>query len=130
MSFEKRALQVSILIGCIVPITAGLRGVIKGPMMMGAPEGLAGLDGHFRYLSGILLAIGLGFVSTVPRIEAQGARVRVLAFLVVVGGCGRLLSLIIDGVPSRGMVFALIMELAVTPALALWQARVSRREIS
>jgi hypothetical protein len=129
VQYEKRALQACILIGSLVPITVGLLGVIKGPGMMGAPDGLPGLDGHFRYLSGILLAIGLAFVSTVPRIEARSARFRLLAALVVVGGLGRLISLAVMGVPSRGMIGALMMELIVTPALALWQRRVSQREV-
>jgi uncharacterized membrane protein YfcA len=130
VQYEKRALQVCILVGSLVPITAGLLGVIKGPVMMGAQDGLAGLDGHFRYLSGILLAIGLAFVSTVRHIEAHAARFRVLTFLVVVGGFGRLLSLLAIGIPSRDMIFALTMELLVTPALALWQTRIGRRAAS
>ena len=124
---EKRALQVVVAIGCLVPIGAGAAGIIFGPRML--DTGLissADLDSHFRYLSGLLLAIGIGFASTVPAIETHRSRFRLLTAIVVVGGLGRLLSLLSIGTPSRAMTAALVMELVVTPALALWQGRVAR----
>jgi predicted MFS family arabinose efflux permease len=86
------------------------------------------LDSHFRYLSGLLLAIGVGFVSTIPRIETHGDRFRLLSGIVVVGGIGRLLSLPTVGPLSPVMTAALVMELIVTPGLAVWQMRVARAE--
>ncbi|HYM72876.1 MAG TPA: DUF4345 domain-containing protein [Stellaceae bacterium] len=120
-------LQVVVAVGSLVPISAGAAGIALGPAMvdMGATPALA--DSHFRYLSGLLLGIGLGFITTVPRIETHAARFRLLAAIVVVGGLGRLLSLLTHGYPNPGMLFGLVMELAVTPALALWQARVAGR---
>ena len=126
-SFEKRALQIAVAMACVVPISAGAAGMLLGPEMLGAGNVVAAdLDSHFRYLSGLLLAIGLGFASTVTQIEARGGRFRLLTCLVVVGGVGRLGSLVSVGAPSRVMVAALVMELLVTPGLALWQHRVAR----
>jgi hypothetical protein len=48
-----------------------------------------------------------------------------LTGIVVVGGAGRLLSLLTIGPPSPVMVAALGMELVITPCLALWQHRVA-----
>jgi hypothetical protein len=73
-----------------------------------------------------LFAIGLGFVSTIPRIETHGDRFRLLTGIVVVGGIGRLVSLYAIGPPSLVMTAALVMELIVTPGLAIWQFRVAR----
>ena len=57
---EKRALQVVVAIGCLVPIGAGTAGVIFGPRMLDSGLiGSADLDSHFHYLSGLRLAIGL-----------------------------------------------------------------------
>jgi hypothetical protein len=84
-------------------------------------------DSHFRYLSGLLLGLGLGFWSTIPRIEANGTRFRLLTFPVVIGGLGRLFSLAAIGLPSAGMLGALAMELGVTPLLCFWQWRISRK---
>ena len=48
-----------------------------------------------------------------------------LAGIVVLGGVGRLVSLLSIGSPSPAMLAALVMELIVTPGLALWQYRVT-----
>jgi len=120
---EPYALRAAICVGSLVPIGAGGAGVLLGPHMVHAVAENADVDSHFRYLSGLLLAIGLGFASTVPRIEQQGARFRLLAGIVVLGGIGRAISLLAIGVPSRPMLAALVMELVVTPALVLWQRR-------
>lgn len=123
---EKRVLQIVVMVGSLVPIGAGAAGMIFGPRMTdGNFAGSADLDSHFRYLSGLLLAIGIGFASTVPAIETHSVRFRLLTGIVVVGGIGRLLSLLSVGPPSRAMIAALVMELVVTPGFALWQGRVA-----
>ncbi len=90
------------------------------------PSGGASLDSHFRYLSGLLLAIGLGYWSTIPRIELAGGRFALLTLIVVCGGFFRAVGLLITGPSDPWMLCALAMELIVTPALYLWQGRVAR----
>jgi hypothetical protein len=124
--FERRALQVAVAIGSLIPIAAGAAGVVLGPSILRSVTSATGdLDSHFRYLSGLLLGIGCAYASTIPRIETQGARFRLLTCLVVVGGIGRLVSLVAIGVPSPVMMAALVMELVITPSLALWQLRLA-----
>jgi hypothetical protein len=119
-------LQILVVIGSLVPISAGAAGMLLGPPILDySAVGSGDLDSHFRYLSGLLFAIGIGFASTVPRIEEQGGRFLLLTFIVMVGGIGRLLSLLSIGTPSPAMMAALVMELLVTPCLALWQRRVA-----
>ncbi len=120
---NKRLLQTAICVGCLVPITAGIFGAVGGITNFGAEE--MDLDSHFRYLSGLLLAIGLGFLSTVQNIERQTARFRLLTLIVATGGFFRLSGLFLVGIPGSSMIAALIMELIVTPALCYWQSRVS-----
>ncbi|MGH8336668.1 MAG: DUF4345 family protein, partial [Gammaproteobacteria bacterium] len=55
------------------------------------------------------------------------ARFLSLSSLVVTGGIGRLISLLVVGIPSPLMIFALVMELGVTPAMAFWQHQISKR---
>lgn len=124
---ERRALQIAIAIFALVPVAAGLTGVLRGPAMVEKFVGPVSLDSHLRYLSGLLLAIGVAWWLSVPTIERQGARVHLLTALVVCGGLARLLSLLVVGTPSAPMLGGLVMELVVTPAIALWQARVARR---
>lgn len=125
---ERRLLQASIAIACLVPLLAGGAGVLTGPSeIRGGAGAPIDVDSHFRYLSGLLLGIGLAFLSCVPRIETHAARLRLLAAIVVIGGLGRALSLATQGLPGPEHQFALVMELGVVPLVTVWQARVARR---
>ena len=120
------ALRSAVAVAGIVPVAAGLAGVVSGAAMLGGhPAANLTLDSHLRYLSGLLLAIGLGFWSTIPRIEQQTARFRLLTAIVVVGGLGRLYGILVEGLPPAPMLFGLAMELGVTPLLCWWQCRVA-----
>ena len=121
---EKRWLQIAVAVAGLVPVGAGLAGGLLGPAMLGQ-IGDGVLDSHYRYLSGLLLAIGLGYWSAIPKIEIQGPRFTLLTLLVVTGGFFRGLGMLINGPPGRAMDLALIMELGVTPLICLWQWRLA-----
>ena len=121
---EKRLLQAVVAVACLVPLLAGGMGVLRGAGMLGG--GGIDLDSHFRYLSGLLLAIGLAFAGAIPRIETQTSAIRLLTFIVVIGGVARGVG-VVHTLPSPAMVAALVMELVVTPGLCLWQARLAGR---
>ena len=124
---ERRLLQVSVALLALVPILAGLAGVLHGLALFDAHAALSrDGDSHVHYLSGLLLAIGLGFWSTVPHIETQGPRFRLLTALVLVGGLARLYAAALAGLPAAGMAGGLVMELAVVPMMALWRERLER----
>ncbi len=124
---EKRLLQAAMLLVLLVPLAGGTLGVVLGPDWL--HRGVVGrdLDSHFRYLSGLLLAMALLFASCVPGIEGKGARMRWIAILPVIGGLARLYGMLIGGPPGLGHLIALGIELGVVPLLVLWQARVARR---
>ena len=61
---------------------------------------------HGRYLSGLLLAIGLAFWASIPAIEKHTARVRRLTALVVVGGLCRLLGVILGDPLSKSVAWS------------------------
>lgn len=127
---ERRFLQAAILVACLVPLLAGGAGVVKGPAMLSGidPGGAsADLDSHFRYLSGLLLGMGIGFLFCVPAIEKRTAVFRALGLLAVLGGLARAYSALTSGLPGTGHIFGLVMELGTVPLLLLWQARVARR---
>ena len=119
MAWQRRLLQAAVLPAGFVPVLAGGAGVL-----FGAGEDVS-LDSHFRYLSGLLLGIGLAFWGMIPAIERHATIFRVLMGVVVVGGLGRLFGMIVHGLPSAGMTVALGMELVVTPVLCLAQAWVA-----
>jgi hypothetical protein len=126
---ERRALQGAIALLALVPVVAGLAGVLQGPAIVDGSLATPSQDSHVRYLSGLLLAIGVAWWSTIPTVERRGARVRLLAALVLCGGLARLLSFAVVGPPSWPMLGALVLELVVTPVIAVWQARVALRMI-
>ncbi|MBE7210775.1 MAG: DUF4345 domain-containing protein [Gluconacetobacter diazotrophicus] len=121
---SRRALQVVVALLALVPVSAGLFGALEGAVAFGAALP-PGPDSQFRYLSGLLLAIGIAFWSTIPRIERHSARFRLLTALVLCGGVYRLLGLLRAGPVPGGMLFGLGMELLVTPALCWWQSRIA-----
>jgi hypothetical protein len=124
---ERRLLQAAVAIASLVPFTTATTSIFRGAAWMAHTAVSADLDSHYRYLSGIFLMLGVGFVSCIPRIETMGPRFRLLGAMVVAGGLARLLSLIEVGTPSTGHLFGLVMELGVVPLIMLWQARVARR---
>lgn len=126
-SNEKRALQIVVAIASLVPIAGGAEGAIFGPLLINdSGANTADLDSHFRYLSGILLGLGLAYATAVPGIHRHKRRFMLLCGIVMLGGLSRLVSLIATGTPSPVMIGALMMELLVTPIITLWQLRVAR----
>ena len=111
-------LQAAVVLAAMLPVVASTWDVVHG---------LASTDAwainHERYLSGLLLAIGLGFWSTIRHIEAKTARFRLLTSLVVIGGLCRLLGVMLGDPASPAVLVALVMELGVTPTLCFWQSR-------
>ena len=122
---SRRTLQIVVAIAGLVPLGAGVVGIVAGPSFVGQAQAAPDLTSHFAYLSGLLLAIGLLFYSTIPHIERHAARFRLLTLIVAIGGLGRLVSLALHGIPGPSMIFGMTMELVVTPLLCLWQSLIA-----
>lgn len=120
-----RKLQIAVAIGGVIPVAAGLAGMLDGIRMVDDVAASASLDSHYRYLSGLLFGIGVSFWALIPNIEKRATLFRLLTILVFTGGLGRLTGLWIGAVPSLPMLAGLAMELIVTPLLCLWQARIA-----
>ncbi len=109
-------LPLAIRLAALVPILAGLGGVLFGPGFLGEPAGPATAS-HLRYLSGLLLALGLAVFWCAGDLHARGGLFGLLCGMVVLGGVARACGWLMDGPPPWPHVLALVMELAVTPAL-------------
>lgn len=125
LRIERLILQLLLGVLALIPISAGGAMAIYGPALLGLTTSVSA-DSHVRYLSGLLLGIGLVTWTTIPRIEIQGARLAVITLIVAIGGLARLWSLIEVGRPHSSMVAALFLELLLTPLLYVWQQRVAR----
>lgn len=119
------------LVASIVPIAAGLAGIIIGPQMLhGVGSASADLESHFHYLSGLLLGIGLAFVACVADLERCASTYRFLSGIVIVGGLGRLVGALQHGSPTGANRLAFVMELIVVPILLLWLGRIEKLQHS
>ena len=125
---ERRLLQATVAVASFVALSMGGLSVLKGPDVIKGmdPPFPIDLDSHYRYLSGLLLGIGLVFVATIPRIERHRTIYLTLGAVIFIGGLSRLVSLVAQGVPSFGHQFGLVMELVAVPLIVLWQGRVAR----
>ena len=122
---ERRIFQGVVLIASFVPIAAGAAGVLTGPRMLyGVANPSPDLESHFRYLSGLLLGIGMAFVTCAADVVRRATLFRALSLIVVLGGLGRLLAAIEHGSPTGANRFAFVMELLVVPLLLVWLGRI------
>jgi len=126
MNRERKLLQQTVAIVATIPVATGLYGVLFGQALTGDAVSISA-ESHFRFMSGLLLGIGLCFWSTLPGIEEKTNRFRLLTLLVVIGGLSRLVGLVLTGLPSFFMVGGLTVELIVAPVLCLWQTRIADR---
>ena len=120
---SRRSLQIAVAIAGLVPVSAGALGALRPELLSlsGPPHAFT----HAAYLSGLLLGLGLSFWSLIPTIERQRHAFTILTGLVVVGGLARAFTAARLGAFGLSVIFPLIMELGVTPALWAWQRRVS-----
>jgi hypothetical protein len=113
----------AIRLAAIIPLLAGGAGVVWGPAFLGEAAGPATAS-HLRYLSGLLLGVGLLALYCAADLSRRRDLFAVLCAMVTLGGLARALGLALDGLPPWPHLAALGMELGVVPAL--WWA--SRRQ--
>jgi hypothetical protein len=121
---ERQAFQVAMGAACLVPLAAGGAGIVESAGMIGGMSRFPpDLDSHFRYLSGLLLGIGVAFTGCLFALDRTILLFRTLSGIVILGGIARLLSLATAGIPGGGHLFGLAMELGAVPALLGWHWR-------
>lgn len=112
----------AVRLACLVPLLAGSAGALTGFGFLDTSLPAAP-DSHARYLSGLLLGIGLLGLWCAQRPVERRPAFGALSFIVVVGGCARLAGWALAGLPPLSQQLPLIMELGVVPALWLWQRK-------
>jgi len=108
----------AIRVAALVPMLAGAAGAVGGTGFLGGAAGPA-IDSHLRYLSGVLLGIGLLAWWCAAALPRRAPVLQALCAIVTLGGIARLAGLALAGVPPWPHVLALGMELGVVPLLWL-----------
>jgi peptidoglycan/LPS O-acetylase OafA/YrhL len=115
------ALPNAIRLAALVPLLAGGAGVVLGAGFLGGPAGAA-TDSHLRYLSGVLLGLGLLALWCAADLQRRGQAFQALCAVVTLGGLARLAGLFV-AVPPWPHLLALVMELGVVPLLWIMARR-------
>lgn len=124
----KRALQMTIGVLSLLPLSFGLLGLFLGAGMYLPDEAATPkLDSQFRFMSG--WDVGLAFVIWwfIPNIERHSGLFRLVCLAVFLGGLGRLAAWFFTGAPGTAFMVVTAVELLV-PVLIPWQAHVARRK--
>ena len=128
MDMSKRTLQIVTGLLGVVPVVTGLLGLmgVADPfyVAIGVPP-IVVLDTNLRFYSGVWLGLGLGFFWLIPTIERQTVLFRAIWAMILIGGIGRLLSMMLLAWPPAPFVAFAALEIVGAPLFIWWQSRVS-----
>lgn len=107
---------------------------VESQALLGArltPGGYADplLQSQFRFLAAVWFGFGVLLIVFASDVKRYAAPLRIALAIVVVGGCGRLISAVQFGLPDAGLgkvviAAALAAELVVVPLLLVFLSRV------
>jgi hypothetical protein len=122
-----------VIIGLVALVTGSL-GIISGVdddfygvHISSAVQGNIILDSNLRYFSGVWLGLGIILFWIIPSIEKQKLLFRSLCLMIFIGALGRLISIMMIGVPSLLFVSFTFLELCF-PLLILWQNKLNHAD--
>jgi hypothetical protein len=99
---------------------------IESPIYGGSLSDIPVLDSNLRFFGGLGLGLGLALLWIIPTIERHGLVYRIIWICALLGGLGRLISMLDSGMPPMPMVIFTIIEVPGVPLLIYWQHRVAR----
>ena len=126
---SRKKLQIATAILAAVPILTGAFAMmgVDDPLFssLGLPKD-ATLDSQLRFLGGVWMGLGLAAAALILRIEKQTDLFRALWGMIFLGGVGRLLSLMMVGVPWPPFIGFTVLEVVGAPLFVWWQSRVAQ----
>ena len=124
----RRPLQIATALLALVPILTGIITMLGVSDPLYASSGVPALpvlDSNLRFFGGVWLGLGLALLWLVPRIERESALFRVVWGGIFLCGIGRLLSMVMVGLPPLPFVGFTALEVIGAPLFVYWQHRVA-----
>ncbi len=126
---SKTLLQIATAILGLVPLVTGVIGMrgVADPLYASAGlPALPLLDSNLRFFGGVWLGLGLAMLWLVPSIEKHTVLFRAIWGAIFVGGIGRVVSMLLVGMPPIPFLGFTALELFGAPLFVYWQYQVSR----
>lgn len=119
-----KLLTVVIYVLAATAIVTGLLSVIGGPSaVFGGAPAVPSSDSQYRYANMIWLGAGVILAWSARKPAARALVTRTVLVVAAVAGLGRLISLIVVGVPAPFYLVTMGLELIVTPLIIWWHSR-------
>lgn len=83
------------------------------------------MAGEDRFFAGLLLCSGVALLWCARGVQRKRVYINLLAAAFFVGGLGRLLAVLIDGMPHPFYIAMLVLELALPPLMVVVARRVA-----
>jgi Domain of unknown function (DUF4345) len=112
-----------------IPFASGLMGMVMGPKTLpgDSSEVMPTLDSEYRFINAFWFSIAPIIWSTLPRVEKETTKLRLIMGIVFAGGLARLVSWRRTGRPHPVFLGAIAIELVGMPIMAVWQNRLAAR---
>jgi hypothetical protein len=100
LTTSQRIVQVCLMVAAAIAIVGGTL-----QMFLGQPDTSPRLDNVHRFMAGIYLALGIIALWAAVTVRRQGALVYLLALGILLGGIGRLVSIVQVGLPTPAVLW-------------------------
>jgi len=122
----RRAFQGFLALFGVIVIAISLAHMAIGPRaIIGSVPVNPTMAGEDRFFAGLFGCLGVALLWCSRDVQRKRGYVNLLAAVFFVGGMGRLLAVVLDGVPHPFYVAMLVLELAVPPLMVVAANRVA-----
>lgn len=127
---RRRLLRGIVAVLGVVAIVAGAFAVLTGPegQLEGHSVG-ASVESEYRFFAALWIGYGAVALGAAPRIDREPFALRVLMAVLFGAGAARALAWVAAGQPHPRLLGLLALELAIPPALVLWQSRLDKHTL-